>query len=327
MMERKIETWLVVLVLAAIISVAGTVYSIIVSSKEKLQISTTTSLYDTGLLDAIEHRFEANYSIDLQFTAVGTGLAIKYAKEGDADMILVHAPSKELPFLENGYGVCRKIIAYNFFSIVGPEADPAKIEGSSPTQALKKIVETGRNGEAKWISRGDDSGTHIKEKSLWSAAGFEWEILREESNWYTEIGAGMGRTLIVANEYSAYTLTDMGTYLSHSKEGLITPKVLVSQGKELLNVYSAIAVNRTRHPHVNFDWAINFTKFLVSKEGQQIIGEYGQDKYGQTLFYPAVKLLKENVDPTIVQWIKEYAFFNGSECPPEYSDGHSELYG
>jgi len=289
-------------------------------------ISTTTSLYDTELLDAIEDQFEAKYpTINLYFISVGTGLAITHAQRGDADLILVHAPSQELTFLENGYGTCRKIVAYNFFAIVGPEADAANIKDLPPTQALSKIVETGRTKEAKWISRGDDSGTHTKEKELWTAAGFNWTLIREE-DWYVEAGAGMGRTLQVADNLDAYTLADMGTYLKYYKDGLVTLKTLVTEGEELLNVYSVIAGNSTRYSHINFEGAIIFIKFLVSDEGQEIIANFGKDVYGQSLFYPVVNLLKQNTNPTVAQWIKNYAFFDGYECPPECWGNHPELY-
>ncbi len=309
----------------AVVSVAGTSYYMQSYSRNRLIVSTTTSLFDTGLLDEIETHFEKAYPINLNFISMGTGLALRFAERGDADMILVHAPPKEFQFLEEGYGLCRKIIAYNFFTIVGPETDPAEIEGLSPEEALTKIMDAGRSGEAKWVSRGDDSGTHTKEKELWTAISFDVTMLQKE-NWYIEAGAGMARTLQIAEEHSAYTLADMGTYLKYYHENLITLKVLVSQGQPLLNVYSAIAVNKTLHPSTNFDGAIIFTRFLVSEEGQQIIKNYGQDMYGRSLFYPAVELLEEETDQTLVQWIQEYAFLNGYECPPEYQDGHQELY-
>ena len=324
-MRRNIVIWIIALTLITGVSVAGTTLYIGATSKRKLVISTTTSLYDTELLDTIEDQFEAKYPINLYFISVGTGLAITHAQRGDADMIIVHAPSKELTFLESGHGTCRKIVAYNFFAIVGPEADPANIKDLSPTQALSKIVDTGRNKDAKWVSRGDDSGTHTKEKQLWTIAGFNWALLRDEA-WYVEAGAGMGGTLQVANEFDAYTLADMGTYLKYYKDGLVSLETLVTEGEELLNVYSAIAVNKTRHSHVNFDGAITFIKFLISEEGQEIIANFGVDLYGQSLFYPAVNLLKYNTDPTVVQWIKNYAFFDGYECSPEYWDDHPELY-
>jgi tungstate transport system substrate-binding protein len=324
-MQRNIVIWIISLVLVAVVSVAGTTLFIGDASKKKLVISTTTSLYDTELLDTIEDQFEAKYPVDVYFISVGTGLAITHAQRGDADMILVHAPSKELTFLESGYGTCRKIVAYNFFAIVGPEADPANIKDLSPTQALSNIVNAGRNKGAKWVSRGDDSGTHLKEKGLWTVARVDWSTLRDES-WYVEAGAGMGKTLQVADNLDAYTLADMGTYLKYHKDGIISLKTLVTQGEELLNVYSAIAGNRTKHSHINFDEAITFIEFLISEEGQEIIANFGKDVYGQSLFYPAVNLLKKNTDPTIAQWIRNYAFFDGYECPPEYWGNHPELY-
>jgi tungstate transport system substrate-binding protein len=325
---KKFGVWGMTFLIAAavaVVSVAGTSYYMQSYLRNRLVVSTTTSLFDTGLLDEIETHFEKAYPINLNFICVGTGLAITFAERGDADMILVHAPSKEFQFLGEGYGLCRKIIAYNFFTIVGPETDAAEIQGLSPEAALKKIMDAGRSGEAKWISRGDDSGTHTKEKELWSSTGFDVTMLQNE-NWYIEAGAGMGKTLQIAEEHSAYTLADMGTYLKHHHENLISLKVLVSQGQPLINVYSAIAVNKTLHPSANFDGAISFIKFLVSEEGQQIIKNYGQDMYGRSLFYPAVELLEEETDQTMVQWVQEYAFLNGYECPPEYQDGHQELY-
>ena len=324
-MQRNVSIWIIALVLVAVVSVAGTAIFVGGTSKKKLVISTTTSLYDTELLDTVEDQFEAKYPVDVYFISVGTGLAITHAQRGDADMILVHAPSKELTFLESGYGTCRKIVAYNFFAIVGPEADPANIKDLSPTQALSNIVNAGRNKGAKWVSRGDDSGTHIKEKGLWTVARVDWSTLRDES-WYVEAGAGMGKTLQVADNLDAYTLADMGTYLKYHKDGIISLKTLVTQGEELLNVYSAIAGNRTKHSHINFDEAITFIEFLISEEGQEIIANFGKDVYGQSLFYPAVNLLKKNTDPTIAQWIRNYAFFDGYECPPEYWGNHPELY-
>ncbi len=327
-MRKKAFLWILIAVLIAVLLVAGVNYyvtTVTSSFKRRLVISTTTSLFDTGLLDRIEDRFEAEYPIDLYFISVGTGLAIKFAQRGDADMILVHAPPLEEEFLEGGYGVCRKIIAYNFFFIVGPDSDPAGIEGLSPVEALTRIVEAGRAGKAVWVSRGDNSGTHSKEKALWRTAGFEWEELKEEE-WYRESGTGMGKTLQITNEFSAYTLTDTGTYLKYKKEELIDLVPLVEEGEELINVYSAIAVNPAKHSEVNFEDAITFIKYLISDQGQQVIANYGKDQYGTALFNPVVQLLKNRTDPKLVEWIENYAFFNGSECPQEYRDDHWEMY-
>ena len=325
-MNRTYAVWLIVLISAVVGSVAGTTYYLQATGKERLIVSTTTSLYDTGLLDVIEAKFEAKYTLDLNFISVGTGIAIKHGERGDADLILVHAPTQELRFLTDGIGVNRKIITYNFIALVGPETDPAKIQGLPPLEALHTIVESGRNGNALWISRGDNSGTHSKEKALWAEAGFNWETLSEESPWYINAGSGMGATLRIAEEMSAYTLADMSTYLKYYKDRLISLKVLVTQGKELLNVYSAIAANQTLHPDVNFKDTMTFIEFLTSEEGQQIIEQYGKDTYGQSLFYPAVKLLRENADSEMAEWIREFAFLNGYECPPEYRMDYEELY-
>ena len=327
---RALAIWLAAISLTVSASVSASAFYFGVGpfdrSRAKLVVSTTTSLYDTGLLDAIEDRFEAAYPIDVYFISAGTGIAITYAQRGDADMILVHAPSSELTFLEGGYGVCRKIIAYNFFAIVGSEEDPAGITGLAPADALAEIVEAGRSGEALWVSRGDDSGTHTKEKGLWIVAGFNWEELREEP-WYLESGTGMGKTLQIANEKLAYTLADMGTYLKYYSDQLIEMVVVVDAGKELLNVYSAIAVDKARNPEANFDAAITFIKFLISPEGQQLIDEYGQDIYPQKLFHDAVSLQRDREDPTLVGWIEEFAYFDGEECPAEYQNDHPEMYG
>lgn len=318
--------WITALIVVAVGSVAGTAFYIKAYSKERLMVSTTTSLFDTGLLDTIEIQFESKYPIDLNFISVGTGLAITHAERGDADLILVHSPTQENQFLTQGYGLCRKIIAYNYFAIIGPNEDPAKINGlTDVNEALTKILEAGRNQHAKWISRGDDSGTHTKEKQLWTNAGYNPETIRNEP-WYQETGAGMGATLKTANQFQAYTLTDMGTYLAYANAGIINLKPHITQAKQLLNVYSAIATNKTLHPNTNFNAAITFIKYLISDEGQQIIAEYGKNQYQQPLFNPAVTLLKQNTDPTTAQWIRDYAYFEGYECPPQYWDDHPELY-
>ena len=287
--------------------------------KEKLIVATTTSLYDTGLLDVVEEAFEKKFSqYDISFISAGTGIALQYASRGDADVVLVHAPKLEKKFLEDGYGVNRRIIAYNFFVLVGPQSDPAKISGLNVEEALRKIVEAGRSGKAFWVSRGDNSGTHVKEKTLWVSAGFNPEKLREEP-WFLESGAGMGKTLLLANEKDAYTLTDIGTYLKYSKGGLIKLKILVGEDEKLINVYSVIAVNPEKVKNVNFKAAMKFVNFLISDEGQNLIGNFGVKEYGKPLFNPAVKLLKEGRETPIVEWIKGYGFIEGEECPAKYT--------
>ncbi|KYH38429.1 MAG: ABC tungstate transporter permease [Candidatus Hecatellales archaeon B24] len=288
------------------------------SRVERLTVATTTSLYDTGLLDLVEKAFEKNYPCyDIAFISAGTGIALQYASRGDADAVLVHAPPKEFKFMREGYGVNRRIIAYNFFLIVGPKSDPAGINGLKAVAALTRIVEAGRAGKALWISRGDESGTHSKEKALWETAGFNPERLREEA-WYVEAGAGMGKTLLLANEKNAYTLSDVGTYLKYLGDGLVSLKIHVGESKELLNVYSIMAVNPEKVRGVNFKATMLLINFLTSDKGQNLLAQFGVEKYGRPLFNPAVKILQEQKNSQIARWIAEYGFMEGEECPSQY---------
>jgi len=311
----KAKEFAVILIIAAF-----TVSAYLGASRgqNRLIVSTTTSLYDTGLLDTIEERYLELYNIKLDFIAAGTGQALEHARNGDADVVLVHAPSTEYQFLSENVVGARKIIAYNFFNIVGPSDDPAGIKGLSPVDALKKIATTG----ATWISRGDNSGTHIKEKSLWKKA----DIQPAGQAWYIESGTGMGQTLMIASEKRAYTLTDTGTYLKYQEDGLIDLEVLVESGKDLLNVYSVMAVNPEKNPNVNFNGAIKFIEFLVSESGQATLEEFGKKEYGVSLFNPAVQLLKTNADTEVADWIRGYAFLENSECPLRYRLGQEQLY-
>ena len=317
---------LVVAVLATVVLIAGTAVYFQYFARKRLMISTTTSLDDTGLLDEIKTAYEATHRVELNFIPVGTGIAIQHAQKGDVDLTLVHSPSNEKALLESGDGVCRKIIAYNFFTIVGNQSDTAGIQGLNTTAALKKIVEYGENYEGKlWVTRGDLSGTHQKEQSLWKAAGLNYTIV-SANPWYVNASQKMGEALVMTQEFSAYTLSDIGTYLKYSKDGRIHLVAYSAEEKALLNVYSAIAVSQTKHSSVNSDDAIDFIKYLVSDEGQQLIQNFGSGKYSQNLFYGTVEPLKQNSTSQIVQWIQEYAFFNGTECPQQYRDGHPELY-
>jgi tungstate transport system substrate-binding protein len=335
------KTWqklIIVATLATIVIIAGTLVYFNYFSKRRLFISTTTSLYDTGLLDAIELDYESTHNVDLQITAVGTGVAIQQAESGDADIVLVHAPPTELTFLEGGYGVNRKVIAYNFFTIVGPADDPAQISGKTANDAMSSLFTYGQNladqsGQTQiWVSRGDNSGTNSKEKSLWTAAGYNYTELSTEP-WFAVTGQGMGATLTVANQKNAYTLSDIGTYLKFSTDGTIDLEALILEEQSLLNVYSVMAVNtatvqanQTIHEQINFNDAMNFIEYLISTPTQQLINDFGKDTYGQPLFYEAVQPLKDNSPQPIVSWIQDYAFFDGSECPPQYRSGYPELY-
>ncbi|OGD49644.1 hypothetical protein A3K79_00430 [Candidatus Bathyarchaeota archaeon RBG_13_46_16b] len=328
---------LIAATLATIIVVAGTIVYFNYFAKRRLIISTTTSLYDTGLLDEIEKNYEATHNVDINIISAGTGIAIQHAQNGDADLVLVHAPSVEKSFLEQGWGLNRKIIAYNFFTIVGSEADPAGIAGKTASGAFRNIANYGGNltdqsGQTKiWVSRGDNSGTHSKEQSLWKAAGYNYTEISAEP-WYASVGSGMGDTLNVASQKSAYTLSDIGTFLKFEKDSAISSVALLMEEKSLLNVYSVMAVNQTvpanqtLHEQINYNDAMDFIKYLTSAETQQFITDFGKTDYGQSLFFGAVQPLEDNSPQPIVSWIQDFAFFDGSECPSQYRNGFPELY-
>jgi tungstate transport system substrate-binding protein len=303
--------------------------------KARLIVSTTTSLYETGFLDALKSKFELKYpNMNVSFISQGTGLAIQTAMRGDADMLLVHAPSQEYPFLKSGYGVNRKIVAYNFFLIVGASADPAGIKGKSPSDALKAIRAAGLDGKAVWVSRGDNSGTYTKEVSLWKAAGLDVKQLRQEK-WYIEAGSGMTATLKLANEKRGYTLSDSASYLLNFKNHNIDLIEMAGNGQQsMLNVYSAIAddprnANMTK---TNFQGSMQLIRYLVSDEGQQLFADYAVSQDGKPAFGPYLKLLQSKSDPLgndpaqLIQWIGEYAFFEGSECPQQFRYQAEGLY-
>lgn len=242
-------------------------------------------------------------------------------------MIMVHDPTQETNFLTNGYGVNRKIIAYNFFVIVGPPNDPANVTGMSPIDALKQIKASGEQGQATWVSRDDSSGTNSKEKNLWKAAGIDWNTIKNQT-WYVRTGTGMTPTLQVTNEKNAYTLTDLGSYLNNYNQGNIQLKIAVQASKDLLNVYSVIADNplNANLTQTNFNASMLFIQYMVSNEGQQMLGNFGKDTVGQTLFNPYIPLLTSGSNATLVGWIQSYAFINGTECPIAYRYNAGNLY-
>lgn len=252
-----------------------------ISPQPRLRVATTTSLYDTGLWGYLEPMFEEKYNVELDVMYAGTGKALEYGRRGDVDIITVHAKAREEQFIAEGYGVQRVPFAYNYFLIVGPAADPAGIKGFSPEEAFKKLMET---GSGSFVSRGDDSGTHSKEKKIWKEAGYDYEAVRKAGTWYIEAGSGMGPTLMMSSEKQAYTLTDMGTYLAYKTKLELVP--IVDKGSILLNVYSAIAINPEKNPKTKIDMANNLINFLTSPEIQELIGNYGVKEYGIQLFTP-----------------------------------------
>ena len=251
--------------------------------QERLRVATTTSLYDTGLWGYLEPMFEDKYDVEVDVLYAGSGIAFEYGRRGDVDVITVHDKPNEEKFVAEGYGVERVPFAYNYFLIVSPEGDPAGIKGLFPEDAFRKLAEM---GSASFISRGDDSGTHSKEKTIWKNAGFDYEVIRQAGAWYVETGKGMGPTLLHASEKQGYTLVDMGTFVAYQGKVNLVP--IVDKGSIMLNVYSVIAVNpeKVTGVRLNSEMAANMVGFLTSPEIQELIGEYGVEEYGLQLFTP-----------------------------------------
>jgi tungstate transport system substrate-binding protein len=254
-------------------------------SERKLIMASTTSVQQSGLLDVLLPVYEKGtpYQVKVEVTAVGTGKAIRLAKHGDADLLFVHDPFREEKFVAEGYGVNRRAVMHNYFVILGPADDPAGAsKAKKATEAFEDIAAAG----AAFVSRGDDSGTNIKELDIWDDVG----VNPKGKGWYFESGTKMGDTLLMADTKNAYTLSDIGTYLTYQKR--IKLKVLLSGDPFLRNQYSVIAVNPDRHAHVRYREAIDFIGFITSLEGQRVIRNY--KKHGVCLFNPDAILFPEN---------------------------------
>ena len=323
----------VILAVIVVIALVGAVwyFNRPAAGKTQLIVSTTTSLFETGFLSTLKKSFEVQYpQYNVSFISQGTGLALATAARGDADLVLVHAPSSEKVFLTNGTGVNRKIVAYNYFLLVGPASDPAGINGLSIVDALKKIVASGEAGTALWISRGDKSGTNTKEIALFKLAGFDTTKLVAEKDpsgnpWYLSAGAGMTATLQLADQKSAYSLTDIASYINNQAKGNIHLIQYVGPGKDMLNVYSVIVINPSmKNYRGTFDAAMTFERYLVSTDGQNLFANFGVA--GQTVFNPWIPLKTANTDTTTITWIQNYAYINGTECPTKYRVQADDLY-
>lgn len=239
-------------------------------------LATTTSTRDSGLLDELLPIFQEQTGYNVKMVAVGTGAALAMGEEGNADVLLVHAPAAEEELMAKGFGSERYLVMHNDFVIVGPPNDPAEIKGTDlTTDAFSKIASQG----SPFISRGDDSGTHKMELSLWGKAGKE-----PSGDWYVQSGQGMGDTLRIASEKFGYTLTDRATYLA--TEDTLELEILLEGDAVLLNIYHVIVVNPEKWPKVNVEGAKAFAEFLVSEETQKFIEEFGVEQYGQPLFFP-----------------------------------------
>ncbi|MEN8235167.1 MAG: substrate-binding domain-containing protein [Actinomycetota bacterium] len=285
MTPRRAKTPLPLLALLLVVLLGASCSAGATAAPRVLRLATTTSTYDSGLLDAILPSFENQENARVDVVAVGTGQAIALGEAGDADVILVHARAREDAFVADGHGTERLDVMYNDFIVVGPPDDPAAVEGTPiAADALAAIAEAG----ATFASRGDDSGTHAKEQSLWAASGTEPD---SGAGWYKSLGQGMGSTLNYANETGAYALTDRGTYLSQ-RDSLPNLTVMVGGASIdenadpiLLNSYGVIPVNPDAG-EIDADLASAFAEWITSLDAQQMIESYGVETFGRPLFYP-----------------------------------------
>ena len=248
-----------------------------------LMMATTTSTDNTGLLDYLAPKFKDATGIELRWTATGTGKALKLGENCDVDILMVHAPAAEKKFVADGFGVDRREIMYNDFVIIGPGADPAGIKGKS----IKDALETLKVKQAGFISRGDNSGTHKKELSLWKAAGLQ---ISEKESWYIQTGQGMLTTINIAAERNGYTMTDRGTYIKYEANLKGNPplKILVERDAVLLNQYSVIAIDKKHCPKAKYDTARQFIEWITGAEAQQLIKDF--KLLGKPLFTPNAKM-------------------------------------
>jgi tungstate transport system substrate-binding protein len=239
-------------------------------------LSTTTSTQDSGLLDVLVPLFERKTGYSVKTISVGTGQALALAARGEADVTLAHAPAAERKYVEEGKMHDRRLVMYNDFLVIGPENDPAGIKGEkSAATAMKKLA----SSAARFVSRGDKSGTHLLEQALWKQAS-----VTPAAPWYIESGQGMGATLGIADDRQAYTLTDRATYLAFTKR--VKLRAMVEGDKPLLNIYSVILVNPANGPRVNVAGGKAFAEFVLAPETQAVIKTFGVEKYGQPLFVP-----------------------------------------
>ncbi|MDD3652565.1 MAG: substrate-binding domain-containing protein [Desulfotomaculaceae bacterium] len=242
---------------------------------KEIILATTTSTQDSGLLDYILPKFEEKTGYTVKPIAVGTGAALAMGEKGEADVLLVHAPADEKKLVDSGAAINYQLVMHNDFIVIGPTADPANVKGSQAVDAFKKIA----TAKAIFVSRGDESGTHKKEKEIWKTAG-----ITPEGDWYHQSGTGMGATINIANEKLGYTLSDRATYLAQKKN--IKMEILSEGDKSLLNVYHVMQVNPDKFTKVNEAGGKALVEFMVAPDTQKLIEEFGKDKYGEPLFFP-----------------------------------------
>ena len=278
MRRRRVALLLAVFIVGALVPLSTD------AQRAPIILATTTSTQDSGLLDVLVPLFEKQTGYSVKTIAVGTGQSLALAARGEADVALCHAPSLEKKYVDEGKLHDRRLVMYNDFVIIGPAGDPAKIKGMKAADAMKAIGTTG----SRFVSRGDNSGTHVLEKSLWKLAGLE-----PKGEWYIESGQGMGATLGIADDRNAYTIADRATFLAFQKR--VRLPILVEGDRPLLNIYSVLEVNPANGPRVNTAGGKAFADFMVAPDTQRVIKTFGLEKFGQPLFVPVAGMKEAEV--------------------------------
>lgn len=267
---RMVVSWLII-----VAALGGVGCRRAAEEPKTLVLATTTSTRDTGLLDVLLPAFEDQTGIVVKAVAVGSGQALELGRRGDADVLLTHSPAAEEKFASDGYADQRRPLMYNDFVLLGPQSDPAKLQSAS---SLREVFERISQSKSPFVSRGDESGTHVKELQLWKAAA-----VKPEGDWYIRAGTGMAEALRMADQKNAYTICDRATWLS--QKGSLHLGIVYQGDASLKNHYSVIVVGPKASPHVHRQAAVQFADFLFSAAGQRILGQYGVEKFGQQLFF------------------------------------------
>src|SRR5258708_16826057 len=255
------------------------------ANPSELIILTTTTTQDSGILGVLTDAFAKKSGLSVKPIVAGSGDILKQGARGEGDVLLTHSPAAEKTWMADGNGTSRRLVMYNDFVIIGPEADPAKIKGLKAADALRLIAQT----KTPFVSRGDQSGTHVREISMWKRAGIE----PKGRPWYRETGQGQGLTMDVAAQFQGYAFTDRGTYLVHARR--IGMPILVENDPALYNIYHVMPVNAAKFPKVNAAAGQAFADWVISPEGQAVIAEFGKAQYGRSLFMPAANLREEEL--------------------------------
>jgi len=274
-------------VVAALVALTGLAPAAIAQpvNPQEIVILTTTTTQDSGILRILTDAFAKRSGLTVKAIVAGSGDILKQGARGEGDVLLTHSPDAEKAWMAEGNGTSRRLVMYNDFVIIGPEADPAKIRGLKASDALRRIAEA----KAPFVSRGDQSGTHVRELAMWKRAGIE----PKGQSWYRETGQGQGLTMDVASQFQGYAFTDRGTYLVHAKR--IGLPILVENDSALYNIYHVMPVNPAKFPKVNASAGNAFADWVVSPEGQNLIAEFGKAQYGRSLFVPAAGMSEQEL--------------------------------